>query len=169
MKDLQENNDKNLGDAVAIDAFDTEQEKVQAAKAGVRYTSGMWKDFAKLMKTFNANIGPISWDRNEDLAKFTDTWNQAYRELSETGRVAATIQFLRLTHTLKDGEIVNQRNRKSLPPFSKNEKFTVLHPGIMEQYLKHYNSRILNIEGRTLRQGAFANNESFESIVKDLC
>ena len=66
-------------------------------------------------------------------------------------------------------EIKNTRNRKVLPPFSSNNKATLLHPDIMQEYLSYYNNRILDIEGRTQARGAFSNNQSFQSIIRDEC
>jgi len=129
----------------------------------------MWSNYVKLITKSEETIGPISWDKNEKLAIFADKWNEQYRALDETGKVVATIQFLRNTVDVNEGKVVNQRNRKVLPPFSNNENRTLLHPGIMKQYLKHYNDRILDTEGRVLNKNAFGNNESFASIIRDLC
>ena len=163
------NNDKNINAAIKKDGFIEESEKIKAANDGLIYINKMSKDFYKLVKGFGDTMGPVSWDRNAELAEFADKWNVEYSELSETGKVAATIQFLRLVHNVKENEVQNLRNRKSLPPFSKNSKATLLHPDIMEEYLKNYNDRILDVEGRTQARGAFSNNQSFESIIKDEC
>jgi len=169
LSDLQENNGKNLRIAIKNDGFETINEKIEGAKEGIRYINKMWKSYYEMINNFGNTIGPVSWDKNEELAAFADKWNAEYSELSDTGKVAGTIQFLRLMHVVKENEIKNTRNRKVLPPFSKNQKATLLHPGIMKEYLNYYNNRILDVEGRTQARGAFSNNQSFESIIRDEC
>ena len=169
LNDLQANNDDNIDNALKVDGFESYDQAKSSVNAGINYVNNMWNSYVKLITSFNNTIGPISWDKNESLAIFADTWNEQYKTLNETGKVVATIQFLRNTVNIDEGKVINQRNRKVLPPFSKNEDRTLLHPEIMQQYLKHYNDRILNVEGRVLNKNAFGNNESFASIIRDLC
>ena len=183
MNDLEEDALDMIEEALHNDidtypAISSEGDLQKLRDDGQTFAQEMWEDYTKLIQEFKTGIGPMSWDRNAELIKFVHKWNADYQALTETGQVVATFQFLRNTVSFinepdatkgNETRVVFGRNKKALPPASKRIEETLLHPGVMEKYLKNYNDRIMDVEKRTQMQGVFGKNESFETMIRDLC
>ena len=117
---------------------------------------------------------------NKDLYDFKRKWNVEFNNLSEMGKVVATIQFLKGTRSFVNQRgattdtkdkvgLVSSRNRKVLPPFSNKAEETLLHADTMKKYLDIYNKLLMNPDARTQSTGQFIRTDSFETTIKDLC
>ena len=118
----------------------------------------------------------MTWDYNVDFVEFVDTWldgfdredgqhQKGYNELTEIEKIAATYTFLGGIHDASQG--VNKVNVRKLPPISLREGETLLHPGIMQNYFKEYNSVVTDEAFDHERYDYIPKNNSFTEIIKE--
>tara|TARA_R100001594_G_scaffold38918_4_gene70433 strand:- start:12242 stop:20617 length:8376 start_codon:yes stop_codon:yes gene_type:complete len=139
----------------------TDKDLEQSIADGTSYANQMWNSkgegenltgegYASIMERIAENNEAVSWDYNPDLIRFTSWWGAAYMEMGPLGQFSATIAFLRGFAQLdQQGKLMYTVQRNNLPPVSSEPDLTVLDPVLMSKYLKLYNKKIKDIEGRS--------------------
>ena len=113
----------------------------------------MAKEYYKILAPMK-DTGPQTIDRNEALIQFKEKFSKQFQELSEVGKVVATIKFLQGVTVFRDKiEKVKSKTPHYLPSSSKDiGEYQLLHPTIMEKFFEYYNNITQKPENRDLRE-----------------
>jgi hypothetical protein len=98
-------------------------------REGIEYTKEMGNSFFNIIKPIKM-VTSTTVDRNEDLIAWKDKYDIEYKGMSETAKVAATIQYLRGFDRFDSKLSKARRGRapKVLPPASNSRsEYQLLH------------------------------------------
>ena len=131
---------------------------------GSKYTIKMANDFYKIIISMG-DIGAQTIDRNEQLIQWKEKYDNKFKALSETAKVAATFKFIE--GWFRSGKF--EKAKKVFPPVSDSKlEYSLLHPKIIKTYFKEYNN-ILATKRSLAKRDRGPRFKPMEKLINKVC
>jgi hypothetical protein len=180
----------DIMDAINVTSFenvseDQQQEILREIDSGQTWGAHMRQAMNVTYQTIEENdkgektdkiANSMTWDYNPEFVEFVDRWldgfdredggyQRGYNDLTEVEKVAATHQFLEGVYDPRDN--MNKFNVRKVPPVSKRNGESLLHPGIMQEYFNAYNRVIQDVSFNHERYNIVPINKTYQKTMKE--
>jgi len=157
--------DKIFNSAYKKDNIESMSDIKNQMSIGASWANEMSRAWFALIKKVKS-MSSTTMDRSENFLMFKEKWDAEYKNLSETAKMAATFQFLKL---YSKGVYAG---RAGFPPASSSKKeYQVLHEKVLQKYFKYYNEALDSSTDSSLIRSVkgYGTNETLNEIANRSC